>query len=62
MVVHGFNPRTWKRQADLYDFEVTLVYRASYRIAMAAQRNPVSTLHPCIMFYYAEGHHTRLTS
>lgn len=32
-----------QKQANLYEFEASLVYRASSRIAKATQRNPVST-------------------
>ena len=31
-----------QRQADLYDFKASLVYRASSRTARDTQRNPVS--------------------
>jgi hypothetical protein len=30
-----------QRQADLYEFEASLVYRVSFRIARATRRNPV---------------------
>jgi hypothetical protein len=37
-----FNPSTERqRQADLCEFEVSLVYRMSSRTARATQRNPV---------------------
>ena len=36
MVVYTFNPSTWEAE-----FEASLVYRASYRIAKATERNPV---------------------
>lgn len=45
MVVHAFNLSTRKVEAgDLFEFEVSLVYRAnlSLRIVRARQRNPVS--------------------
>jgi hypothetical protein len=31
-----------QRQADLYEFKVSLVYKVSSRTAKATQRNPVS--------------------
>jgi hypothetical protein len=31
-----------QRQADLFEFKASLVYRVSFRITRAAQRNPVS--------------------
>ena len=43
MVGHAFNPSIGRqRQADLCEFEASLVYRASSRTARATQRNPVS--------------------
>jgi hypothetical protein len=33
-----------QRQADLCDFEASLVYRASSRTAKATERNPVSKI------------------
>jgi hypothetical protein len=36
--------RQRQRQADLYQFEASLVYRASSRIVRAMQRNPVSKI------------------
>ena len=46
MVAHSFNPSTWEAEAgrslEFYEFEGSLVYRSSFRIAMAMQRNPVS--------------------
>jgi hypothetical protein len=30
-----------QRQADLFEFEASLVYRVSYRTARATQRNPI---------------------
>ena len=41
--MHAFNPSTWRqRQADLYKFEASLVYRVSSRTTRDIQRNPVS--------------------
>ena len=38
-MVHTFNPSTWKqRQADLYEFKASLVYRVSFRTTKATQR------------------------
>ena len=34
-----------QRQMDLCEFEASLVCRASFRIARATQRNPVSNTH-----------------
>ena len=43
LVAHTLNPNTWgQTQADLYEFEASLVYRVSSRTARATQRNPVS--------------------
>jgi hypothetical protein len=44
VVAHAFNPSTVRRQsqADLCEFEASLVYRASSSTARAAQRSPVS--------------------
>lgn len=39
VVVHPFSPRTWE---DLCEFEASLVYRVTSRIAKGTQRNPVS--------------------
>jgi hypothetical protein len=43
VVMHTSNPRgRWRqRQVDLCEFEASLVYRASSRIAKATQRNLV---------------------
>jgi hypothetical protein len=35
-----------QRQVDFYDFEASLVYRVSSRIARATQRNPISKNKP----------------
>ena len=45
-MAHAFNPSYWRqRQADLCEFEASLVYRVSSRTARAvSQRNPVSPL------------------
>ena len=40
MVTHSFNPST--QEAEVCEFEVSLVYRASSRKAPKLQRNPVS--------------------
>jgi hypothetical protein len=44
MVAHAFNPSTWSggRGRRISEFEASLVYRSSSRIARATQRNPVS--------------------
>lgn len=39
VMAHPFNPRTW--QADLCEFDTSLVSRASTRTARATQRCPV---------------------
>ena len=39
MVAHTFNPSTW--EAGACEFEASLFYRVSSKIAMAIQRNPV---------------------
>jgi hypothetical protein len=39
MVAHAFNP---SRGRQISEFEASLVYRVSSRIARATQRNPVS--------------------
>ena len=42
-MAHTFNPSTWRqRQADLCEFEVSLVYRVSSRTVRDTQRNAVS--------------------
>jgi hypothetical protein len=42
VMVHTFNPSTWKAVADgSLEFEASLVYRVSSRTARATQRNPV---------------------
>ena len=39
-MVHGFNPRS--QEADLCEFEISLVYRESSRTArIVTQKNPV---------------------
>lgn len=48
MLVHTFNSITGerKKQADLCEFEISLVYRASSRrVKDVIQRNPVSKLY-----------------
>lgn len=42
LVAHCFNPST-KRQEDLCELEVSLVYRGHSRTARETQRNPVSS-------------------
>jgi hypothetical protein len=43
VAAHTFNPCIGRqRQADICEFEASLVYRASSRTAKATQRNPVS--------------------
>ena len=43
MVAHAFNPWIPKcRGREVSEFEASLVYRVSFRIARATQRNPVS--------------------
>ena len=44
VVAHAFNPSTWEggRGRRISEFEASLVYRVSSRIARATQRNPVS--------------------
>jgi hypothetical protein len=42
VVVHAFNPSTKEAEVGGSLFEVSLVFRASPRIAKATQRNPVS--------------------
>jgi hypothetical protein len=43
MVAHTFNPSTWEAEAGgISEFEASLVYRVSFRIAGATQRNPIS--------------------
>lgn len=34
-------PATWEADRQIFDLEASLVYRATSRIAMAAQRNAV---------------------
>ena len=48
MVAHAFNSITGerKKQADLCEFEISLVYRASSRrVEAVIQQNPVSKLY-----------------
>ena len=40
--VQDFNPSTWEAAAGESEFKASLVYKASSKIARAAQRNPVS--------------------
>ena len=41
VVAHTFNPSTWRqRQADLCEFEASLVYRASSRTGSKATEKP----------------------
>jgi hypothetical protein len=42
VVVHAFNSSTQEVEADLCEFEVSLVYRASSRIARATDRETLS--------------------
>jgi hypothetical protein len=43
VVAHAFNPGTWEAEAGGFlEFQASLVYRVSSRIAGAIQRNPVS--------------------
>ena len=43
MLAHAFNPCTQRqRQAELLEFEASLVFRVNSRTARATQRNPVS--------------------
>lgn len=38
MVAHDFDPTTWdKKQADLYEFKVSLIYTVSSRAAIITQ-------------------------
>jgi hypothetical protein len=39
VVVYAFNPSTW--EAEISEFEASLVYRVSSRTARTTQRNPV---------------------
>jgi hypothetical protein len=41
VVAYTFNPSTWETGRRISEFEVSLVYRVSSRIAKATQRNPV---------------------
>jgi hypothetical protein len=47
MVEYAFNPSTWEagRGRQNSEFEASLVYKVSSRIARAIQRNPVSKNH-----------------
>jgi hypothetical protein len=41
-VVHAFSPTLGRqRQADLYKFEASLIYRSSSRTAKDTERNPI---------------------
>jgi hypothetical protein len=41
MVAHTFDPSTWEAgQTDLYEFEASLVYRASSKTARATPSTP----------------------
>jgi hypothetical protein len=40
VVVHPFGPLGKQRQANLYEFQVSLVYKSSSRRAKVTQRNP----------------------
>jgi hypothetical protein len=40
-MAHAFNPSTLEAEAGRSEFEASLVYRMSFRIARATQRNPV---------------------
>jgi hypothetical protein len=42
MVAYLFNPNPQEAEADLCEFEASLVYRVNSRTARATQRNPVS--------------------
>jgi len=43
VVAYTFNPSAWEAQAGgSFEFEASLVYRVSSRIARATLRNPVS--------------------
>ena len=43
MVAHTFNPSTWEAEGGrISEFEASLVYKVSSRIAWAIERNPVS--------------------
>jgi hypothetical protein len=42
MVACAFNPRTWEAEWGKSQFETSLVYTVSSRIARATQRDPVS--------------------
>jgi hypothetical protein len=42
VVVHAFNPSTQEAEAGRSEFEASLVYRVSSRIARATQKTPVS--------------------
>lgn len=41
-MLHALNPSTLERQAELIEFEASLFYRASSRIARPIQRNHLS--------------------
>ena len=41
MVAHAFNPSTREAEADLCEFEASLVYKASSGTARATQKNPI---------------------
>jgi hypothetical protein len=42
VIVHEFNPGTQEAEADgSLEFEANLIYRGSYRTAMAIHRNPL---------------------
>ena len=60
VVVHAFNPTLRRqRQAELCEFEASLVYRASSRTARTTQRNPVSVLPPPKGTSALVSHHTK---
>jgi hypothetical protein len=42
VVAHAFNPSIWEAEAGRAEFEGSVVYRASSKMARATQRNPVS--------------------
>lgn len=42
VVAEAFIPRSWEAEAGGAEFKASLIYRMSFRIASATQKNPVS--------------------
>ena len=58
MVVHTFNPSTWEVEVEAgrsLEFEASLVYKVSSRIARLTQRNPVSRKKKIIPWGWQDG-------